>query len=90
MFGTTEAVRAFGPALYGCVAYFLLSVFNTVSADLTHLRHEITRLQEDRLALATAAEVDAELGTDDPREMSDPTSPPNAPASPGLTLLAVR
>ena len=90
MFGTAEAVRAFGPALFGWVAYFLLTVFNTVSGDLAQLRHEIARLQEDRLALATTAEVDAELGTDDPRERNEPTSPSNAPASPGPAILALR
>lgn len=90
MVGTTEAMRAFGPALFGCVAYFLLTVFNAVSADLMHLRHEITRLQEDRLALATTAEVDAELGTDDPRETNEPPLPSTTPASPGSTFLALR
>lgn len=90
MFGTAETVRAFGPALFGCAAFFLLSVFNTVSADLAHLRHEITRLQEDRLALATAAEVDAELGTAGPREMTEPILPSRPPVSPGSTFLAVR
>ena len=90
MFGTAETVRAFGPALFGCAAFFLLSVFNTVSADLAQLRHEITRLQEDRLALATTAEVDAELGTDGPRDMSKPTLPSNTPASPGPAILALR
>jgi hypothetical protein len=76
------AIQTYGPSLLGAVAFGLLNLFNTVNADLAHLRHEVTALQCERIDYAIAAEVEAELGT--------PDAAPPAPASPEPTYFAMR
>lgn len=76
------AVQTFGPSLLGATAFGLLTLFNTVNADLAHLRREVTALQCERIEYATAAEVDAELGT--------PGEAAPAPDSPEPTYFAMR
>lgn len=65
-------VHVFGPSLLGIAAFGLATLFNTITADLTQLRREVTALHTQRLEMATVAQVDAELGTPDEPAPSSP------------------
>ena len=58
-----EALATFGPALLGCLAFGIITHFNSLHAELAQIRIEIVHLQEQRAEFATNADVEAELGT---------------------------
>ena len=71
-----EALATFGPALLGCLAFGIITHFNSLHAELAQIRIEIVHLQEQRAEFATNADVEAELGT-------------TAQRKPGVRIVAV-
>ena len=67
--GTTDmgrmpsTVATFGPSLLVWLALGLITLFNSIHANLSQIRTEIVQLQEQRAEFETIAAVEAELGT---------------------------
>jgi hypothetical protein len=72
-------VATFGPSLLVWLALALITLFNSIHADLSQIRTEIVHLLEQRTEIAMLAEVQAELGT--PSTIPAPAMPQTTPSS---------
>lgn len=60
---TPSTVATFGPSLLVWLALALITLINSIHADLSQIRTEIVQMQEQRAEFATINDVEAELGT---------------------------
>ena len=58
-----STVATFGPSLLVWPALALITLFNSIQADLSQIRTEIVQMQEQRAEFAAADDVEADLGT---------------------------